>query len=1178
MSLQGDHGPNLVVRSDVEPFPDDALKEIREERLLDMGETTELAPCKVEIVLGAPGQLFVVLPTGVKTRLPFAINAPFVQDPARLKIKDPGISSTNRWLLHRIGKLAAETMITWLERENLSEEARAKAYDLLPAGFPMDDSLESACMSVIEESITDILRERDFVLSDGGALEPSGQCTSVPTVIRNIWTGDQIISILGNKFSQPVLLSNYVDEQSRQKLYDRKAIKAINQDDFQNILTNQTPPKPTSWAPLLELWNFISQLPYTWKNKNLNIFPVRGQDVLVSAKNVVRLGEKRLLQSEEDWDFLARYLLVLDVNWTRYLTEQRRISEENNDKELAEKSAAAEQLLINAELDKPSNVDSVIERTALVFFSENQPTLDESIRIAQIAAKLNAKIGANFRFWTRDGRLYSINDVLMFDETGRLEEFIPPQIQTSAFLHSEYYGNFVSCTKREWYDWIRSGMAGINTFPSIESQTNPVWGDKNIEKEVKSRGYIEPLYYQYKTRQYEIEDWDFAIEYWEHWEACVQNDPTFWGRLLDHLLNQRKTWESALNARALQVATTGSRRVITTMPLAPTWLLKLHALPCLRDTRGNYRQPAELMLRTPETEPLMDVESFVDAHLDTEASRPLLKLLGVRDTPSGPQQILERLRALALATKPPLLELTKWYQRLDALFEHCSTVDQQEMISVFRNEALIFTEDGTWQTSETVYIIADENDAPGAALIHSSIDRLSLWRRIYVNERPTVELAIQWLNRLHSNEKLPTGDSRRVKALLGRHPTRILRECGHWLNLAGTWVPFEELKFSLSMQSLIPWGHFHDWVKEETADLQMLSAEVVRDAPFASLLSLASQVENRVQNPPRATRYLSMEWLQTLGKILTRVRLEDKTMTLKVRALALRLSQTESVQVDSINTLPYLRGLPAGSIEKDQLAWVDETLFMVKLSSARMARLLPERLGAIFGWNEMGALVLYSFERSENEICSYLEENFELKSEDIIQPHREEREDSPLPDEPMPVPREQPVDAVPFASSEPEKEIIDDVPAQAETENQPVVSQEMEETVRPSRPAVAKLPLIERFALQQGFQKVDSQNFIHKDGRRLAKNIGIFPWLVEDSTGTIIKYYWAKEHCLKRKPLEIPTEIWHLIEQTPENHALIFEDPNGDPVEMAGNELQNLKKQGVLKIYPAAYRLTLEMD
>ena len=71
-------------------------------------------PCRVEIVLGMEGRLFVVLPTGVTTQLPFACNAPFIQDPARMKIKDPALSPTNDWLLKRAGELAAAAMRAWV--------------------------------------------------------------------------------------------------------------------------------------------------------------------------------------------------------------------------------------------------------------------------------------------------------------------------------------------------------------------------------------------------------------------------------------------------------------------------------------------------------------------------------------------------------------------------------------------------------------------------------------------------------------------------------------------------------------------------------------------------------------------------------------------------------------------------------------------------------------------------------------------------------------------------------------------------------------------------------------------------------------------------------------------------------------------------------------------------------
>ena len=82
MSLHDD--PNrirdLVATSEPElHFPAEALNEIRQERLLSVDNNTTFPPSKVEIVAGQRTVLYVVLPTGVQTPLPFACNAPFIQ-------------------------------------------------------------------------------------------------------------------------------------------------------------------------------------------------------------------------------------------------------------------------------------------------------------------------------------------------------------------------------------------------------------------------------------------------------------------------------------------------------------------------------------------------------------------------------------------------------------------------------------------------------------------------------------------------------------------------------------------------------------------------------------------------------------------------------------------------------------------------------------------------------------------------------------------------------------------------------------------------------------------------------------------------------------------------------------------------------------------------------------------
>ncbi len=1169
MALNGDHAPYLVIRSDAEAFPDEALKEIDEERLLESGESANLPPCKVELVLGAPGQFFVVLPTGVKTTLSFAVNAPFIQDPARLKIKDPEISHTNRWLLERIGKLAAESMMQWLENHDSDVSERAKSYDLMPEPDGKDDSLENACKLVVEKAFLNAIQKRAYILADEGKLALPGKSASVPPVLWSIWSESQITDILSEKGEKLCLLSRHVNEKNCQKLFKNQAVVFFEQDDILNMLTQLTPPKPITWASLLELWNYAGRWGYSWRHKNLSIHPVRGKSTLFSANNIVRLGEKRLLQSEDDWDFLAKHLLVLDVNWLRFLTEQRRISEETNNSLLREKVAIADQLLARAELDKPSNVDVVLEQVAADFFADQLPDLNDCVRINQIASRLNAKAGNSFKFFTQDQQLRSSNETILFDEKGLLEEFIPPEMREHVLLDEQYSQLFLSCTKDEWLDWIDSGSAGIRRFAPISGKRQSIFGDSRIKKEIEDRGQPgASIEYQYRTSAYELEDWDFPAEYWKYWEACAQEDVSFWARLVEQILSQRRIWENAQSARAFHVATTGNKKPLTNKYLSPTWVLKFQKLPCLRDTRGNYCFPHDLMCRAPQTEPLMDVEPFIDAQLDTEATRPLLTLLGVRDTPTGPAHIIDRLRALARTSKPPVLELTKWYQRLDALFENCSTEDQQDVKACFREEKLILAEDGTWQTSATIYISADEQDAPGSALMYSLVNQLSLWRKIGVNEQPTAELAIQWLIDISTDEKPSTANTQRIKSLLGRYPIRVWRECGRWLNLSGEWVPIDKLKYCLTMKSLFRYGNLFEWVKSETADFQMLSADLTRELPLSALPTLASQVEKHLEQPSGQGQHVSMNWLQSLGRFLSRVSLADEAKTQHIRAQAVRLAVTDGMRVSSITTLPYLNGKPAGIAESEDLAWIGQTIYMTNLSNAKLASRISKRIAAIFDWSEMEALLTYCFERDEVSICSYLEENFTLVPEEAAAPtnnlpatvaeHQNEpvaKSVSNMPSGKEPLPVEDTLSG-------------SDVAETSGNQHPP----------RSSRSPQTKIPLVERFALSHGYQKSDAQRFIHSDGRVLIKSEGVFPWAICEVSGVISLYYWPREHCLDVRPLDVPTEVWHLIEQDPQHHALLLEDQQGDPIQFLGNELLRSKQIGQLRLFPATYRISLKLE
>ena len=194
-ALHGKAEHALLIQSRQEEFPDDALEEIKKERMIDAGEKIKFPPCKVGIVLvegGSPseqsrdapsayaketasaarGRLYAVLPTAVKTTLPFACNAPFMQNPDRYAIKDPETSPTNRWLLERVGGLAASAMLNWLGQEDLLLAERSRAYGLFPDRNILEYSLDGACGRIVRAAFAKAIDGREILLTESEQLRP----------------------------------------------------------------------------------------------------------------------------------------------------------------------------------------------------------------------------------------------------------------------------------------------------------------------------------------------------------------------------------------------------------------------------------------------------------------------------------------------------------------------------------------------------------------------------------------------------------------------------------------------------------------------------------------------------------------------------------------------------------------------------------------------------------------------------------------------------------------------------------------------------------------------------------------------------------------------------------------------------------------------------------------------
>ncbi len=1179
----------LLIRSEPQGLPEEALNEIMEERMFGAEEGACFPPCRIEIVLGAKGQLFVVLPTGVETALPFACNAPFIQDPARQKIKDPGTSPTNRCLLERAGRLAASAMLDWLGQSQVSAAKRAAAYGLFPDVDRDDNRLGGRCGAIVELAFAEAVKGRPLLLTDHGNLTQIMGSVIIPRAVAEIWPVGQAAAFFDEN-GRPAL-SQHVEDVHRERLLRWGVVGEIDRPQVLAAIQIKHLPQPQTWRGLLSLWAYVAPDIAGYYSsvcaEDVRIVPVQGKDVLYAPREVVRLGEKRLLQSEADWEFMAAHLMVVNQNWSRFLADQRRKVAEQDDESAQAAVEAAYAVLKALALDDSSDADEVIDQVAAGFFAQEDIPVGDCVRLAQIASKLGATAGDSFRYVTRDRRHRSIEANILFDGSGSLEELLPPQQQAPQLLHALYAAAFTSCSEEEWLRWVSSGRAGLLTSIPIVQKCVTI-GARQETHEAHRRGLKGGLTYPYKTRHFVVEDWDFEDGTWDHWVSRAAEDAGLWTRVAELVLTQREShWKRATNARILQVATTGNTRAITAEPLLPSWVLRLRDVPCLPDTRGSFRKPGDLLRRTPETESLLDVESFLHSRLDgREATRPLLDLLGVRSAPTGPDRLLDCLRTLAAAENPPVHEVDRWYRRLDQMVSTCSTADLQNIRHAFSSERLVLTQQSGWAIAPAVFLSSNEEDVPGAAIIRESVRDLALWGKVGVGDRPSFELAIEWLRALPSGQMLSQEDARRVRALQVRHPARVWDGCSHWLNLAGEWASADALAYGLSMQTLIPWRHLHRWVKQKTADLQHLPVDVTSNPPFSVLVPLAWRVEERFdRDSVLVGRPERKEWLMAFGGELQRVEFDTEAETERTRALGRTLARTQWHAAPEIAIVPYIEGTPAGTPRSADVLWSGETLYVGPLPMGKLAKRVPEEIGQAFGRDDIKAALDYSFGRSSEDVRDYLAVNFTLAPyESVLEPsgdgaaHAEETIAASaelVPGAPDPAPELSGLaDGAQHAFSvhTEDGEAAADPPGDGDPDTAGPydgVQRHPRAAAKPDKPSI-----IERFARARMFQMESDDRFFHENGSWIGRAKGSpFPWEMRAASGDLVRCYWPKDHCLEHEPLQLESEIWGLMDQQPASYALILSSPVGDAVEVTGHCLRAMRDNDEITLYPASYRL-----
>ena len=454
---------------------------------------------------------------------------------------------------------------------------------------------------------------------------------------------------------------------------------------------------------------------------------------------------------------------------------------------------------------------------------------------------------------------------------------------------------------------------------------------------------------------------------------------------------------------------------------------------------------------------------------------------------------------------------------------------------------------------------------------------------------------MDWLADLPSGKSLEPDELRRVRSLLPRYPERIWSECGHWLNLEGEWTPVEELSYSLTMQALVAWKHLFRPIKQKTADLQKLSADVCRQHPFAELRSLALCIEDRLQEQlfglPEPTR---RPWLIALGNGLRCAKLDDEDETQRVRELAVQLATTGWQVASGLKTVPYIDGTPAGTPRRVDVLWKGALLYVDDRSAPKMARAVAQELGRVFGRQEIADAIKLCYDRSPEFVAEYLEENFTLVPTEEIEPLTPEATRGDDTEEVVGASTATAASGSDHGDAGAAAAVVGedlgdedseqgangaddefDEPLGDEFEDEDAEPEEVAATpAHTKKPKPIKPSLIERFARGSGFVKDGDERFYHSNGDWIEKVSGhSFPWERRSASGELLRCYWPKEHCIQREPLQLDAEVWELCKNQPEKYALLLVDGDDSPLEITGHRLGQMCDSGELVLYPAKYRL-----
>jgi len=1259
----------LLVKSEYEEFPDDCLAEIKQERILGADSEFCLPPSRVELVLGAGAGVYVVLPTAVKPDLPFLCNGAFMQDPARVKIKDPEISPTNRWLLSRIGSLAASCMCNWLSNTGLELIFRANAYNLMPQEIlssesrknprvihKTEQSTESVCTNLISTSFYSHLENKPVVLAHDGTVENSGKCIALDKQVRDVWdletfsrgvdpeTRKVVCRATPDKVVEQLLRMGYVDK--------------ISRSQFCVYLKNIKPPNPGK-EKLLQLWVYIAS-ELTKQDQQLGLedialVPVEDKDQLYPPRSTVYVSNSKGQLTDADIHWIAKYILFVDREWLLHLTQSEtdRVPIRVSDSWITAREIALA-LLKRMGLADGSDITKTIERLVTSLEASNALEQNACIRLAHICARLACLVPGSFPYITQSGAIRYAARGVCTDRTGILKNVLPETYYDKYFLSGLYASPSATCSIEDWTKWLASDCPALRTLPPLKRSTTRFrHANELIDYISVTYGEnLSPTLFPYKWKKlslnqyYVLVDYDFEKEVIEHWQVNNSTDSSLVALAEVILKMSCMDWFSWPFLEIYQTNTNGLREtLVEDHDFAASWLRRFKATACIPDTRGNYCRPSGLLRRSDETEPLLGIERFIEKRYDHSANETILSFLGVSAALPGPNLLLSLLGTLATLETPPRDEVVRLYEQLDKLYLLSRPEDQNQVIAAFQESNLLLTDQDVWSTTQNIFISADGIEGSGLLTVLTPTRNLSIWRQLGLRERPDAEAAIEILNKLPMNIHLEPCTHELVKTLMRRFCVDIISDCSMWVSLSRKLRYIDDLQYGL-VSSGMKVELLFDETLDKCADLRFIDGysleSLLKRVPIRKLeAAICYTLDDGVSTAIEASE--RPQWLKTFGvcisKLSTAVHETEKLPPQSGESL----SRASIKYAPKIYLIPKIDGSPIGLPVMKEGVFLSDTMYVQTVPPSRLASLIPHIIGEYLQNPQLQTAAAYCYERPDELIVEYFKSNYGLANPLAEDPsslketsscnHSPDSLDvlscgddavfSPVSDNLFrngkhltnnttdeltgmeDIARRHPTDSIELHSIN-DGDHADDEPAPPLSAIDTNLLSVLSPTQQPSPHADDGKPdsdnqiptpgsdtkaaagaslgketstqykIVLRHAHHLGLTESGDGSFCGDCKTTLRRERGeLFPWVLQDATGLVVKRFLVCPLPLVAAPLELDTIAYGLLERLPDEHSILLPAANGTTTEITGVQLQEMIVNGHIKVFPSGYRLAL---